>query len=178
MIGISATPVGALPEDLQIDLAVEAGDWPDGARLEDLTRAAVAAAFRNAPLRTLPGSELSLVFLDDDGIRALNRSWRNKDKPTNVLSFSGGDAVGGRYGPMLGDIVLSSDTLAREAKEQGISFCDHFSHLVVHGLLHLFGYDHQIEAEAEIMEGLERRILADLGIADPYAGDPLTADKD
>ena len=173
----SVSPEG-LPADLEIDLAIESDGWPDVVALQALTRRAVDAAFRIAGLKTAPHSELSLVFLDDTGIRELNNTWRDKDKPTNVLSFPGGEPEGDVYGPLLGDIVFALETVKLEAEELGIPFNDHFTHLVVHGTLHLFGYDHQIDAEAEVMEGLERRILEHLGIADPYADVPLAADAE
>lgn len=174
---MTAQPDLATADDIVIEIAIESGAWPDEDRLFELSEAAVAAAFARAPLKALPDSELSLVFVDDARIQELNAEWRGKDKPTNVLSFPGGDAMNGVFGPLLGDVIFAQETVAREAIEQDVSFDHHFSHLVVHGLLHLFGYDHQMEAEAEVMEGLERQILADLGIADPYADAPLVADE-
>ncbi|MFN4008813.1 MAG: rRNA maturation RNase YbeY [Pannonibacter sp.] len=174
---MTALPDLATADDIEIEIAIESGDWPDEDRLFDLSEAAVAAAFARASLKALPGSELSLVFVDDARIQALNAEWRGKDKPTNVLSFPGGEATNGVFGPLLGDVIFAQETVTREAVDQGVSFEHHFSHLVVHGLLHLFGYDHQMEAEAEVMEDLERQILADLGIADPYADAPLVADE-
>ncbi|NBN65746.1 rRNA maturation RNase YbeY [Microvirga tunisiensis] len=173
---MTAGPELATAEDIVIEIAIESGDWPDEDRLFALSEAAVAAAFARAPLKALPESELSLVFVDDARIQELNAEWRGKDKPTNVLSFPGGEPMNGVFGPLLGDIIFAWETVAREAVEQDVSFDHHFSHLVVHGLLHLFGYDHQMDAEAEVMEDLERQILADLGIADPYADAPLVAD--
>jgi probable rRNA maturation factor len=106
---------------------------------------------------------LTVALADDRRVRALNAQHRNKDKPTNVLSYPSGERV------FLGDIVLARQTVWREAKSQGKTPADHLSHLVVHGTLHLMGYDHETsEADAERMEALERRILAKLGIADPY----------
>ncbi len=167
-----------LPPNLEIDLAVEAGDWPDEDHLRDLCRTAIAAAIAGAELHAVAGSEVSLVFTDDASIRDLNARWRDKDKATNVLSFPGSDPDGEIYGPLLGDIVFAQETVSREAAELGIEFDAHLSHLVVHGMLHLFDYDHQENDEAELMEGLERRILAALGISDPYADAPLVADDD
>ena len=106
---------------------------------------------------------LTVALADDRRVRALNAQHRNKDKPTNVLSYPSGERM------FLGDIVLARQTVWREAKSQGKTPADHLSHLVVHGTLHLMGYDHETsEADAERMEALERRILAKLGIADPY----------
>ena len=102
--------------------------------------------------------------------RVLNRDWRGIDKSTNVLSFPQIEPFGPVSG-ILGDIILARETLVREAQEQGVSLEDHFTHLVVHGFLHLLGYDHMDDDEALAMEGLETQILASLGVADPYAED-------
>lgn len=103
------------------------------------------------------------MLADDAALRALNARWRQQDKPTNVLSFPAGDSV------LLGDVVLAFETVRREASEQGKSLADHMSHLVVHGVLHLLGHDHERPRDADVMESLERQVLAGLGIADPYA---------
>ena len=108
----------------------------------------------------------SVLFADDAALEALNRQWRGKDKPTNVLSFPAPDGAG-----TLGDIAIAYETVAREAQEQGKTVADHATHLLVHGLLHLLGYDHEADGEAAEMEGLERDILARLDVSDPY-GDP------
>jgi len=119
--------------------------------------------------------EVSVVFTDDDDIRAINAEWRGKDKPTNVLSFPAFPITPGKMpGPMLGDIVIARETVEREAAELEKSFDAHLTHLLVHGFLHLFGYDHMEKDEAERMEATETRILAKLGLSDPYAGqDPI-----
>lgn len=151
-----------------IDLAIEAGDWPAESILTDLTERAVAAAASRLPdLRD--GGELSVVFTDDEHIATLNAAWRNKPKPTNVLSFPAAQ-IAGDGGRMLGDIVLALETVAREAADAHLTLGDHITHLLVHGLLHLIGYDHESDAEATAMEAMEIEILATLGIADPYAG--------
>jgi probable rRNA maturation factor len=166
----------ALPA-IEIDVAVEADGWADAEALEALVARVVAVARAEAGLETVDGAELSVVFADDARVRELNRDWREKDAPTNVLSFPGGDEDEPPYGPLLGDIILARETVEREARALEIAFDDHVTHLVAHGFLHLFGYDHQMEAEAEEMEDLERRILAVLGIADPYR-EPLAADSE
>lgn len=117
--------------------------------------------------------EIAITLSDDAEVQVLNRDWRGKDKPTNVLSFPGLEgAMAGLLPPdaprPLGDLILAYETCAREAEEQGKSLADHARHLVVHGVLHLLGYDHETDAEAEEMEALETTILAGLGIADPY----------
>jgi probable rRNA maturation factor len=155
---------------LDFDLTVEAGEWPDEATLTDLVERAISAALAEiGPDR--PGeSELGVVFTDDARIRELNAGWRGKDSATNVLSFPAfPETKSGPLPPLLGDIVLAAGTVASEAALEGKPIGNHISHLVVHGLLHLVGYDHESDAEAEEMEALERRILARLAIPDPYA---------
>jgi probable rRNA maturation factor len=111
---------------------------------------------------------VSLVLAGDAAVRALNRRWRGRDSATNVLSFASGEAGGAGRTVLLGDVVLAFETVAREAAEQGKPLADHFAHLVAHGVLHLLGYDHVKAAEARRMEALERRVLAGLGVGDPY----------
>ena len=118
-------------------------------------------------------AELAVMLTDDAGIRTLNGNWRGIDKPTNVLSFPALQPTG-RRGPddaprMLGDIAIAYETTRREADEEHKPFDHHLSHLAVHGFLHLIGYDHENDDDAEAMEALEREILAQLGIPDPYA---------
>lgn len=113
------------------------------------------------------GYEISIVLADDAFVRDLNRQYRNIDRPTNVLSFPSGDEDG--HGPvLLGDVVLAYETVAREAQAAGKSLSAHVTHLIIHGILHLLGYDHEDEQEAEEMEALETALLARLGITDPY----------
>jgi probable rRNA maturation factor len=116
-----------------------------------------------------------VALADDAHVRTLNRTYRGKDAPTNVLSFPAPALPAGVATPtaLLGDIILAEETVVREAVELDVSPGHHFDLLVVHGLLHLLGYDHETEDEAREMEGLEIAILADLGIEDPYAGRPL-----
>ena len=110
-------------------------------------------------------SSLVILLTDDPAVRELNARFRGQDKPTNVLSFPAPETPEGH----LGDIALAYGVCAREAETQGKRFADHLQHLVAHGVLHLLGYDHMTDPEAEVMEGLERVVLASLGIADPYA---------
>ena len=162
--------IGAAALPVEIDLMVEAGAWPGEDALEALARRAVAAALAETGATAPTGTELSLVFSDDAHIQALNAEWRGKDKPTNVLSFPAFPTEpGAPLPPMLGDIVLAAETVAREAALEGKPREHHITHLVIHGFLHLMGYDHETDAEAEEMEGLERRALARLAIPDPYA---------
>ncbi|MGF9565460.1 rRNA maturation RNase YbeY [Neorhizobium sp. JUb45] len=168
-----------MPE-LDIQISVEEGGWPDEETLFALSEKVLNAAAtflaetEKQPFPPLP-VEISLVFTDDESIRQINAEWRQKDKPTNVLSFPAYPLEpGGKPGPMLGDIVIAHETVAREAVDLDKNFDDHLTHLMVHGFLHLFGYDHLETEEAEEMEGLETRILATLGLSDPYAGqDPI-----
>lgn len=157
---------GEIPVD--IDIFVEAGDWPPEAGLARLVDRAVAAAFAEAGASG--ASELSVVFSDDAHIRTLNAEWRGKDKPTNVLSFPAFSfPKGGPLPPMLGDIVLASETVSSEAALEAKPLENHITHLVIHGLLHLLGHDHETDVEAEEMEAMERAALARLAIPDPYA---------
>jgi len=120
-------------------------------------------------------AELAVMLTDDPGIRTLNQNWRGIDKPTNVLSFPALQPPGGREPDdagaprMLGDIAIAYQTTRREADDEQKPFDHHLSHLAIHGFLHLVGYDHETDTEAEAMESLEREILGQLGIPDPYA---------
>ncbi len=155
---------------VEIDISVAAGGWPDEDALRGLTERAVAAAVSVLGLKIDRPVELGILFVDDAHIRSLNAEWRGKDKPTNVLSFPAfpSGAVG-QVPPMLGDIVLAWETVLREAELEEKPFDHHLTHLIVHGFLHLVGYDHENDAEAETMESAERDILAALAIKDPYA---------
>ncbi len=154
---------------IDIDIMIEAGSWPQEAVLESLVGKAVEAAWTNLGLEPAP-SELSVVFTDDASIQTLNAQWRGKDKPTNVLSFPAFPVkAGNQPGPMLGDIVIAFETVEREAVDEGKPVNNHLTHLVVHGFLHLLGYDHETDEEAEEMEHREREILHALAISDPYA---------
>lgn len=154
-----------------IALEIEAED-PRWDAIEDrdglLQRAADAAV---AVLPEQPPADLTATVLlaDDAAMRELNRDWRGQDKPTNVLSFPSPDLAGPPgVARSIGDIVLAYETLVREAAQDGKALADHAAHLVVHGVLHLLGHDHEEDGEAEAMERLEVAALARLGIADPY----------
>jgi probable rRNA maturation factor len=157
-----------MPAPLSIDISRNTEGWPDSfdARADEAVRAALA----QSRARITGPAELSIVLTDDAEQRVLNRDWRGIDKSTNVLSFPQIEPFAPVSG-LLGDIILARETLEREAAEQGVSVEDHFTHLVVHGFLHLLGYDHMDDDEALAMEGLETQILASLGVADPYADD-------
>lgn len=152
---------------------IDIEDWPSGA-WEALANHAAAAA-EVEPALTNPRLSVSLLFTSDDEVHALNREWRGRDKPTNVLSFPMLERAElldlAVEGPpvMLGDIALAFETCEREAAEKGIALDHHAAHLIIHGLLHLAGYDHvDSDAEAEQMEALEIMALAKMGIPDPY----------
>lgn len=151
---------------LAIAFDVSAGDWPE--TLEPVAERAIRAAVAEAKPKFTGVSEVSVLLTDDAEQRVLNAQWRGIDKSTNVLSFPQIEPFGPVSG-LVGDITLALETVQREAGEMGIAFEAHFTHLVVHGFLHLLGYDHIEDDEAERMEALETKILAGLGIADPYA---------
>ena len=145
-----------------IDVEVEAEDWTDAINdVEAVVERAAAAA-----LGTASGGVVVLLT-DDETVCDLNHRFRGKDRPTNVLSFPAADMPGVESQP-LGDIVLAYGVCAAEAVEQNKTLANHLTHLVVHGVLHLLGRDHEDDAEAEAMEGEERTVLASLGISDPY----------
>lgn len=133
-----------------------------------ICRDAAAAALAHAAAG-LTGAELAIVLADDALIAKLNRTYRGIAKPTNVLSFASAEPARRRTSlRLLGDVVVAHGTIAREARAQGKTLADHLTHLVVHGVLHLLGFDHERAVEARRMEALEVTILADLGVANPY----------
>ena len=147
--------------ELEIEIQVASSLWAAQPRAEATVRAAIDAAASAADAR----GAVSVLLTDDAAMRALNRDWRQIDKPTNVLSFpaakSGADAF-------LGDIVIAYETLARESVDEDRDFLHHLAHLTVHGFLHLIGYDHQTEVQADDMEALEGRIMRSMNMPDPY----------
>ena len=143
-----------------IEIEVEDAAWT--AALPDVDAVVLRAA--TAALGAVEG-DVVLLLTDDAGVQDLNARFRDKDRPTNVLSFPAAESAF----PQLGDVGLGYAYCAAEAETQGKTLSDHLSHLVVHGVLHLLGRDHEDEAEAEEMEAEEREILAALGVADPYA---------
>ena len=176
-----------------VAIAIEGRDWSDtmpGVRA--LCRRAAVAALHGAQFgahgralgRALGHLEISILLTDDGTVRALNRDHRGRDRATNVLSFAGadaislqmdakrGDAIAGSAPTLLGDVVVAFETVAAEAADQGKTLADHLSHLIVHGILHVLGYDHEVDDAARRMERLEIGILADLGVADPYDTGP------
>ena len=143
--------------------------WRDADLDTALIGRAAAAAVRAAIGDQAQEYELTVLLTSDAEARALNLKWRGKDRPANVLSFPLSDEAGQcGHVRLLGDVVLAFETVAGEARNSGLPLSDHATHLVVHGVLHLLGYDHQSDSQADIMEDLERRVLAGLGLADPY----------
>lgn len=150
-----------------IDISAESEGWTKIPDLDACVRRAAEAAMLDGDA---PPSEISVVLSDDEHIRELNKHHRGMDMPTNVLSFPAARTKTPSGAPrILGDIVLALETVEREAAEESKPLENHISHLVVHGVLHLLGYDHEDDEEAEMMEERERQILAKLGIPDPYA---------
>jgi probable rRNA maturation factor len=156
---------------VQIDVVARSARWRKRPTAKTIVKKAVLAA---AEAVSTPPAELAIVLGDDSGIQALNRDWRGKNAPTNVLSFPAAHP-GARPGktrpasPYLGDIVIAYQTVAREAAAEGKPFNHHLAHLAVHGFLHLLGYGHENDRDAQTMERLERTILKRLAIPDPYA---------
>ncbi|AAV88698.1 endoribonuclease YbeY [Zymomonas mobilis subsp. mobilis ZM4 = ATCC 31821] len=154
--------------------------WPEQSNWEALAQTAcqqaVSVSASDFLLAKDYETEISVCFSDNDTVHALNKTWRDKDRPTNVLSFPMMEAeelaeIKNRVGSecLLGDIILAFDVAKKEALEKGISLENHVTHLITHGTLHLLGYDHILDNEAEIMEDLERKALAQLDIPDPYS---------
>lgn len=156
------------------EVLVTADCWRSENDAESAIHRAIEAAAAMVDADTAD-AELAVMLTDDAGIRTLNKTWRGIDKATNVLSFPALQPEGaqddGDMPRMLGDIAIAYETTRSEADAEHKPFDHHLSHLAVHGFLHLIGYDHENDDDAEVMEGLEREILAQLGIPDPYAHD-------
>ena len=162
-----------------VDVLIESPLWEKAERdAEAVVREAISRAAAATDVGE-PTVEVAVLLCDDAMIAALNAQWRGREEPTNVLSFpappaydlspSGPPASDPSVPVHLGDIAIACETVVREAREQGRTVSAHLAHLAVHGFLHLLGYDHQTDEEAEHMEALEREVLATLGISDPYA---------
>ena len=150
-----------------IDVAIETEAWRDLDEPAELAATVIGQTIAQSGVRIADGAEVSIVLCDDAFIAELNRKWRRIDAPTNVLAFPSGGPVAST--PVLGDIVIAFETTAKEAADSGKPLRAHVAHLMAHGFLHLIGYDHIADAEAETMEALERAVLARLGITDPYS---------
>ncbi len=166
--------MNSVAPDAQIDVAIQDPAWGDIPNIEGLVLTTVRTALQMAKLpQKIDGKKLEISFMlaNDELTHVLNREYREKDKPTNILTFAALDDEQEPMGPdtiSLGDVVLSFQTIEREAREQGRFLQDHITHLVAHGTLHLLGYDHIEDHEATDMETLEIRILEKLGVQNPY----------
>jgi len=148
-----------------ISIRIQSPLWEAEPAAEQTVRDAIAAA---AATLSTADNEVSILLTDDKAIRLLNREWRGIDQPTNVLSFPAAATKASVRMPMFGDIVIAYETLKRECDDEGRNFLHHLAHLTVHGFLHLIGYDHQIDTQAEEMEELESKIMRRLQMPDPY----------
>lgn len=163
---MSEPPQPVAPRVLEVDVVEDDGNWSALSDAQTLIEEAAAAVAEE--LGGNAGSGMVAVALSSDAsVEVLNGQFRGKPKPTNVLSFPAGE--GGPDG-FIGDVILAAETVRREADEQGVPLAHHVQHLVVHGILHLLGYDHISAADAERMEAIEISILSKLGVANPYTG--------
>jgi len=159
------------------DIEQDSALWEALVDAEAIAERALEAAAEQAGISLLDGAELGVLLSDDDHVQSVNQEWRGIDKPTNVLSFPAIEPAKLARAPFLGDIIIAYETVEREARSDGKAFADHYAHLIVHGFLHLLGFDHINEADAERMESLEISILTSLDIPDPYADRPLAAQR-
>jgi probable rRNA maturation factor len=159
---------------LRVEFVETSRRWRGALPARALAREAIAATLRVSGRELRRGAEVCVHLAGDADIRALNKQWRGRDAPTNVLSFPVATPEQLGAAKLLGDIFIAFETISREADEDEKPIADHFRHLVVHGFLHLLGFDHDVEARADAMEALEARILAELGVADPYEQRELT----
>lgn len=164
----SCAPQGADPSWLSIDVVFEDDGWPEQTRVESLVREAAAALAAHEAFERSSPSAACIALSGDAHVQDLNATFRGKDLPTNVLSFPAPATSLPQPIAHLGDIIIARETVEREAAAKAIPFADHLRHLTVHGLLHLLGYDHETDEDAEVMESLEIEILRRMGIPDPY----------
>ena len=162
--------------NFEIDVSVQSGQWSSAH--ETLVQRAVQCVLQGLTY-TIQSGEVSAVLADDNFVQALNNEYRGKNKPTNVLSFPQNEPdeieIQAQSFLSLGDIILAFETIEREAEEQNKSFNDHLMHLIIHGTLHLFGYDHIDDQDAEKMEALEIELLEKLGVKNPYETEKCVA---
>ncbi len=154
---------------ISLDIQIENSGWEAIDNIEGLCERAVFQAIKQAKLKFIKGAELSILLTGNAEVHTLNKQWRKMDKPTNVLSFPAVPPKKIAKSPVLGDIALAFETVKLEATNDQKILENHLSHLVIHGFLHILGYDHENEADAAIMEALEISILEKLDIANPYA---------
>ena len=158
---------------LRVDFVETSRAWR-GLAARGIARQAIAAAAVECGITLRRGAELCVHLVGDADIQTLNAQWRGINAPTNVLSFPAADPAGLREARLLGDVLIAFETVSREAEHERKALRDHYRHLVVHGFLHLLGFDHVEDGQAEAMEALETRVLARLGVADPYDSILLT----
>ena len=163
--GISKPKPAKAPPAVEID--VQSALWEAQPEAEQTVRAAVAAAAAHST----SGGEVSILLTDDSAVRVLNKQWRGIDKATNVLSFPAPETMSKGDAGILGDIVIAYETLVRECADENREFLHHLTHLTVHGYLHLVGYDHQTDAQANDMEALESKIMTRMQLPDPWLND-------
>lgn len=150
------------------DILLDDSRWTERLDVDATVNVAVAKALTVTKPKLHPEAEVSFTFSDDARIRALNAQWRGKDSPTNVLSFPATVGEELTSTPLLGDVLLAFETVEREAAEERKLFAHHTTHLIVHGFLHLLGFDHETDDDADVMENYESRILTELGLPDPW----------
>jgi probable rRNA maturation factor len=165
--GPSRKSSAAADVTLEVEIVRHGDAWAPAQVTDAILKQAARAAILAAPFLPRGTYQVTIVLTNDAEMRNLNRTWRGKDAATNVLSFPADDGI--REPGLLGDVVLAYETTLTEARQQNIALQNHVSHLIVHGVLHLLGFDHAEDEAAELMENLERTALASLGIADPYA---------
>ena len=158
---------------LKVEFVATSPQWRAALAARTLARQAIAASLAECGVALLPGAELCVHLVDDARVRDLNARWLGLDEATNVLSFPTVEPAHVDQARLLGDIVLGFETMAREAGAEGKPLADHYRHLVVHGFLHLIGFGHETDDEAQRMEAMETRILARLGVADPHQASEL-----
>lgn len=159
--------------NFELEITIDDTRWPDIADLKELATQAISSAYAESQCDLEIDFVVSLLFCSDSRIQDLNREWRSQDKATNVLSFPAPQDLVIDDCLVLGDLALSYETVFRESEIEEKKIVDHLSHLIIHGFLHLLGFDHETESDAEEMEWIERRSLAKIGIMDPYANSEI-----
>jgi probable rRNA maturation factor len=178
---VSHSPNTPAQIPLEVDVIIEHEGWQELGNmlgdLEELTQQALHAVIHTASFTVPHYAQVCFLFSDDATIKQLNRDFRAIDKPTNVLSFPSVPSPHNEQGHPLGDVILAYETMKREAIEEGKSLKDHTLHLIIHGFLHLNGFDHETQNEAEFMESAEIKALAHLGVVNPYEGRMISESK-
>lgn len=159
------------------DVLIDDARWSGRMDVEALVNSVVDKTLQVTRARLSREAEASFTFADDRRIRELNEIWRKKDAATNVLSFPATDSASLATSPLLGDVVLAYETIERESIDEGKLFEHHAAHMIAHGFLHLIGFDHEDDAQADEMEGVESKVLCGLGMPDPWAGQDIEAGK-